>query len=295
LIEGIPYRRDHIDATGVEGGDTLVIMTAGTAVMAVAAVAVTACAAAVEGAAAVDVTVASVASKMMEAMILVSVSAAVADVGVATDEVAGTEMSLGGVVSFIEGAIGTDFTPLSVLFISSDWTAGTAAAADAVAGAVADATVGMSVGTEMSSGDVVLDTGGIIGADFTSLSISFAALGSAVATTEGASVLAGMSDGTVSNTGGVVGANFSSLFVFLNTTVAAAVDSAAAENSVTGALVGVEKSDNAIFDADGIFGAIFASLSVSFSALERFERVDCGCGSSSSSSYGGVIGKWNVR
>jgi hypothetical protein len=63
LIEGVPHRRDHIDATGVEGADTSVIMTAGTAVMAVAAVAVTAyaCAAAVEGAAAVDVTVAAVA------------------------------------------------------------------------------------------------------------------------------------------------------------------------------------------------------------------------------------------
>jgi hypothetical protein len=100
--------------------------------------------------------------------------------------------------------------------------------ADAVAGAVADATVGMSIGTEMSSGGIVLDTGGVIIANFTSLLISF---------------------------------------VFLNTTVAAAVDLAASVNSVTGALVGVEKSDDTIFYTDGVFGAVFASLSVLFSAL----------------------------
>jgi hypothetical protein len=148
-------------------------MAAGAAVAAVAAVTAYACAAAVEGAAAVDVRVAAVASKMMETMISVSVSAAVADAvaDMVADEVAETEMSTGGAVSSIEGAIGAGFTSLSVSFISLDWIAGTAAAADAVAGTVADATVGMLVGTEMSSGGVVLDTGGIIGADFTSLSV----------------------------------------------------------------------------------------------------------------------------
>jgi hypothetical protein len=126
VSDGVLQRRDHIDAIVVDGAAASVIVVAGTIVTAVATVAVTAyaCAAAVEGAAAVDVTVASVASKIMEAMNSVSV----ADAGVVTDEVAGTEMSSGGAVSFIEGAIGTGFTSLSVLFISSDWTAGIAAA-----------------------------------------------------------------------------------------------------------------------------------------------------------------------
>jgi hypothetical protein len=133
----------------------------------VAAVAVTtyACAAAVEGAVAVDVMVASVASKMMEAMISVLAFAAVTGAGVVTDEVAGTEMFSGGAVSFIEGAIGADFTSLSVSFISLDWTAGIAAAAVAVAGAVADAAVGMLVGPEMFLNDAVLDTGDVRGAN----------------------------------------------------------------------------------------------------------------------------------
>jgi hypothetical protein len=88
-------------------------------------------------------------------------SAAVAGGGVVTDEVAGTEMFSGGVVSFIEGAIGAGFTSLSVSFISSDWTAGTAVSADAVAGAVADAMVGMLIGVEMSLDDAVSDTGDV--------------------------------------------------------------------------------------------------------------------------------------
>jgi hypothetical protein len=89
---------------------------------------------------------------MTETMVSVSVSAAVADVGVVADMVAGTEMSSGGAVSSIEGG----FTSLSVSFISSDWTAGIAAAADAVAGAVADVAAVVSVGTEMSSDGIVL-------------------------------------------------------------------------------------------------------------------------------------------
>jgi hypothetical protein len=96
-----------------------------------AAVAVTAyaCAAAVEGVAAVDVTVAAVASKMMEAMISVSGSAAVADA--AAGVLVGTEMSSDGAVLFTEGA--SSAAP-SISLVSLGLTAG--AAVGATVGAV---------------------------------------------------------------------------------------------------------------------------------------------------------------
>jgi hypothetical protein len=168
---------------------------------------------------------AAVSTEMTAATISVSVSAAVADAGVVADEVAGSEMSSGSVVSSIEGAIGAGFTSLSVSFISLDRTAGTAVAADAVAGAVADAAAGVSIGTEMSSDSIVLDTGGVIGANFTSLLVSF---------------------------------------VFSDTIVVAATDAAA--DTVTGALVGVEKTDDAVLNTGGVFGAVFTLLSISFTA-----------------------------
>jgi hypothetical protein len=68
----------------------------------------------------------------------------------------------------------------------------------AAAGVVANAAVGVSVGTEMFTGGAVLDKVGIIGADFTSLSVLFAASGLAVATVAGASIVAGMSSDGVS-------------------------------------------------------------------------------------------------
>jgi hypothetical protein len=116
-------------------------------------------------------------------------------------------------------------------------TAGVAAAADAVAGVVADATAGASVGTEMSSGGAGLDTGGAIGANFTLLSVSFAASGLTVAAVAGAAAdaVAGASvdgevssDGAVSGTGGAGGTD-SSLLLVLSVFSDATVIGAAAD------------------------------------------------------------------
>jgi hypothetical protein len=157
---------------------------------------------------------------------------------------AGTEMSSGGAVSSIKGVIGANFASLSVSFVSLDWTAGTAAAAVAVADAVACASVEFE-----KSDDTVLNTNGIFGAVFASLSASFTALGSTVAATVAPAaaaaavvgVLAGSAtdvvasesvrtemflDDAVSDTGGVGGTNsFSHLVLFVFS------------DAVTGALV----------------------------------------------------------
>jgi hypothetical protein len=65
-----------------------------------------------------------------------------------------------------DGVLGADFTSLFVLFYSSDWTTGAAAAADAVTGA--------SVNDKVSPESAVLSTEGAGGAGFTFLDLILA-------------------------------------------------------------------------------------------------------------------------
>jgi hypothetical protein len=130
----------------------------------------------------------------------------------------GAKMSSGGAVSFIEGAIEGSFTSPSILFISSNWTAGTAAAADAVAGEVANAVVGMSVGAKMFLDDGVLDTGDVGGANFSSHLVTFVLSGGVVPAGDATDMVTGasrfgMSDDAVFDTSGVISADFFSLSV----------------------------------------------------------------------------------
>jgi hypothetical protein len=137
--------------------------------------------------------------------------------------------------------------------------------AEAVAaGASADSVTGALVGFEKSS-DAGLYTDGFV---FTSLSISFTALGLRVAAAVGAA--AGAATGTVADAvsgasvvaGKSVDADFTSLLVlcvFSDTTV-----TAVAADAVAGALGGIGMSDDAVLDTGGVPGADFFSLLVSF-------------------------------
>jgi hypothetical protein len=104
---------------------------------------------------------------------MVAAVAADASADEVTGALVGFEKFLVDAISYTGSVVGAGFTSLSVSFIYLYWTAGTAAATDAVAGAVADAMAVVLVGTKMSSDGVVLDTGGVIGANFTSLLVSF--------------------------------------------------------------------------------------------------------------------------
>jgi hypothetical protein len=110
--------------------------------------------------------------------------------GAILDTGGGTEMSSDGVVLDTGDVIGANFTSLSVLFSALGLTVA------AVAGAAANAVTGALVDGELSSDGAVLDTGDVIGANFTSLSVSFgdsdltiaAAAGAAADAVAGASV-----------------------------------------------------------------------------------------------------------
>jgi hypothetical protein len=158
-----------------------------------------------------------VVSDLSGSVISVSAFAAVTGAGVVTDEVAGTEMSSAGAVSFIEGAIGAGFTSLLISFVFSDGVVPAGDATDTVTGASRFG----------KSDDAVFDTGGVIGADSSSLSVSFAASGSTVSAVAvaaaGVSILVGSAtdavvsksvrtemflDGADLGPDGVVGAGF---------------------------------------------------------------------------------------
>jgi hypothetical protein len=248
--DGVLQKRDHIDATIVEGAAASVIMAGGTAVIAVAAVAAVA---------ALAVTATVLVDSSEQIIMVVLIDAAVSAVatsltGAGVDAAAGvlvrTEMSSGGAVSFTEGA--SFATPsISLVF-------------------------GMADGA-------VLDTGGVIDACFTLLSVLFSASGLMVATAAGAAADAAagelvgtemFSDGADLGTGGVGGAgSFALLVSFVPSDMTVAAATGAAADSATGALVGFEKSDGAIPYTGGIVGAGFtSSFTVDFVCIFRYDR-----------------------
>jgi hypothetical protein len=275
LIESVPYRRDHIDATDVEGADTSVIMAAVTAIIAIAAVTVT-------GSVLVD------SSEQIKVVVLIgaavsavatSLTGADVDAGVSV----GAEISSGGAVLVTGGVLGANFFSSGV-----DGNSGASPfSIDSFGGATLDAAfvcVGTAAGTTADevagasrfgmSDDAVFDTGSIISANFSSLSVLFAASGLTVsaAAAVGVGVLAGSAtdavvsksvrtemflDGADSGTDGVVSAGF--------TVAAAGAVASAVADATVGMLVGPEMFlDDAVSDTGDVSGAGSFAILVSF-------------------------------
>jgi hypothetical protein len=148
------------------------------------------------------------------------------------------------------GSAGFASPSISLIFLGS--TAAAVAEVNVIAGAATDAVTGSSVGFEKSE-NIILNTDGVFGAVFASLSVLFTALSLTVAAVAAAGVglLAGSAtdavaselvrtemflDDAILDTGGVGGTNYSShlvLFVF--------------SDVVTGALVGFGMSSDGVF------------------------------------------------